>query len=259
MASVGSLSKITPSGARMMAQARGLNPKGIERFREYLRTLGESPELVPPREILTDPIYSKAVNGQAHVEITEFSDRMHMVECLSKALESIDSSVEAKNIGLWSWLSLFYFDQVCPQDLNGKRKAGMNYRHILEKGYRHRHRHLLAGPYVTYQMYGEKARLLLHGLLHRENKSHHEFAARQEFITNRSIIEVADTLYFDSHLAKPKEGVFSRIKPGSLLRFIDVIRQLELTYDLYSMEAQKIISLLPDEFNEWGVFRLTEK
>jgi len=242
-----------------MAQVRKLNLQGIDRFREYLSDLSENSELVPPREILTDSIYSEKVNGQAHVEIIKFSNRIHMVEYLSTALESIDSSIGAKNGGLWSWLSLFYFDQVCPQGLNGERKVGRDYRHILDKGYRHRHRHLIAGPYMTHQMYGEKTRLLLSGPIHQENRIHHELAARQEFITNRSIIEVADTLYFDSQQNRPKRGTLSKIKAGSLLRFIDVIRQLELTYDLYSMQAQKIISLLPDEFNEWGIFRLTEQ
>ncbi|MFQ5716355.1 MAG: hypothetical protein ACE5GQ_04575 [Nitrospinales bacterium] len=236
-----------------MARARKLNLQGIERFRAYLRALEKTPELTPPREILTDPIYSEEVNGQAHVEIIEFSNRIHLAEYLSRALDSIDSSVGVGNSGLWSWLSLFYFDQVCPKGLkSGERKAGMDYRHILEKGYRYQHRHLLAGPYATYQMYGEKARLLLHGPLHQESNIHHQLATRQEFITNRGIIEAVDALYFDSQHNRPKKGTLSKNKAGSLFRFIDVIRQLELTHDLYSMKAQGIISLLPDEFNGSG-------
>ncbi len=237
-----------------MAQVRRLNPQGIERFREYLQALKENPGVAPPVGILDDPDYSDVLQDQVEIVKVEFKNRTHMVKYLSTALENLNTQLGAENQGLWSWLSLFYFDQVCPEDLSGCRKAGMDYRHILEKGYRHRHRHrhLLAGPYITYQMYREKARLLLHGLLHQENKIHHELAARQEFITNRSIIEATDTLYFDKDKNKPKAGILSKTRADSLLRFVDVIQQLELNYDLYSMEAQEIISLLPNEFNGSG-------
>jgi len=39
--------------------------------------------------------------------------------------------------------------------------------------------------------------------------------------------------------------------PGTLYRFIDVIQQLDLTYDLYSMNGEEILGLLPPEFDRW--------
>jgi hypothetical protein len=39
--------------------------------------------------------------------------------------------------------------------------------------------------------------------------------------------------------------------PGTLLRFIDIIQQLDLTYDLYSMSGEEILALLPPEFDKW--------
>ena len=39
--------------------------------------------------------------------------------------------------------------------------------------------------------------------------------------------------------------------PGSLYRFVGVIQQLDVTYDLYSMSGTEIVSLLPAEFHHW--------
>jgi hypothetical protein len=39
--------------------------------------------------------------------------------------------------------------------------------------------------------------------------------------------------------------------PGTLLRFINIIQQLDLTYDLYSLGGEEILALLPPEFDKW--------
>jgi hypothetical protein len=41
------------------------------------------------------------------------------------------------------------------------------------------------------------------------------------------------------------------LPPGTLLRFIDVVQQLDLNFDLYSMNAEALIGLLPSEFDAW--------
>ena len=118
-------------------------------------------------------------------------------------------------------------------------------------------KHLLAGSFETYRIYGEKARLLLYGPVHQANDVQARLAERQSFITNPGIIEVVDMLYFDEKNNKPKFGTQSKTKGGSLYRFITVIQQLDLTYDLYSMNAHDILSLLPEEFNKWKNFELS--
>lgn len=230
---------------------RKLNSKGLEHFKKHLNELRDKPGLEPPFEILENPDYSDDFQDEAKVRKIEFQHRTHMVEYLSKALESLNVSLESKNIGLWSWLSLFYFDQVCPESPDRKRTPGMEYRHILNTGDRYRHRHLLGGPFQTYKLYKQQARLLLSGRVHIENKIHHELAHRQNFITNPGIVGAADTLYFNADKNAPKIGTQSQTKGGSLLRFINVIQQLELTFDLHSMSSEEILKLLPEEFDVW--------
>jgi len=40
-------------------------------------------------------------------------------------------------------------------------------------------------------------------------------------------------------------------RAGSLRRFIDVVRQLDLTYDLQALAGDDLVNLLPHEFSGW--------
>ena len=64
-------------------------------------------------------------------------------------------------------------------------------------------------------------------------------------------MEAATLLYLRNRKGKPKSGAISRKRPGTLFRFIDVIQQLDLNYDLYSMTGQEVLQLLPAEFDSW--------
>ena len=149
----------------------------------------------------------------------------------------------------------FFFEQVCPADNSGMRKPGRDYRHILEPGYPFGHRHLIGGTFLVYTVYGcgeNISRPLLCTPPHVENRFYHQFAARQSLITNRGVMEAACTLYFDPATRSIKRTAQARQRtPGTLYRFIDVIQQLELNFDLYSMSGEEIIGLLPPEFDRW--------
>jgi hypothetical protein len=234
-----------------MAEAvRRLTEKGVERFRDYLKELREGGNAIPPRSLLTDSETSESFSLTISIEHHPFIMRIEVARYLAGLFGEIKGLEE--DVGLWSWLSLFYFDQVCPAGYDGTRSPGRDYRHILEPGYLYGHRHLLGGPFVVYRQHGEPARLLLCTKINRENLFHHELASRQTFISNPTIIEAASRLYFDDRAQRPKRGAQeSKSGPGTLRRFVDVIQQLELNYDLYSMSAAALVGLLPTEFDEW--------
>ncbi|MBQ1455498.1 MAG: hypothetical protein IIZ25_06610, partial [Thermoguttaceae bacterium] len=64
------------------------------------------------------------------------------------------------------------------------------------------------------------------------------------------IPEVLDRLYWDEKNQRAKPGIVTnKDYPGNLqFRFPTRIRQLELTYDLNSLDADKMIKLLGKEF-----------
>jgi len=234
----------------MPEPVRRLTETGIEHFRNYLKELREGGTAEPPRSLLTDPEASEPFAPTRSIEERVLATRLEGARYLTEVFDDILGLEE--DVGLWSWLSLFYFDQVCPPRADGVRSPGRDYRHIQEPGYRYAHRHLLSGPLLVYRTHRERATLLLCTKVHQENKFHHELASRQAFISNPAIIEAANLLYLDERAQGPKRGAQdAKQGPGTLGRFIDVVQQLDLNYDLYSMSAEAIVSLLPSEFDEW--------
>ncbi len=231
---------------------RALNEKGILAFSKYLTEVREGLIRETPMELLTDPSYSSKIADKAEIEDRLFNSKLEMAKYLYEALQMIPQSQIDQNVGLWSWLSLYYFNQVCPASKSGRRIPGQDYRYILELDYRRYYRHLLAGPYNIFKLHGEGAPLLLSGPPDRISKYSEELSSRQGFITNKGVIEAANLLYFDFDKKSPKRGpAVTTRKPGALIRFIDVVQQLDLTHDLYSMTGEEVLALLPSEFDEW--------
>jgi len=228
-----------------------LNEKGIAKFKEYLQELREGSTREPPYELLTDPWYSSKMPGGIEVEKIIFQSKKEAAKYFFEKLHFFPHSQIDRNVGLWSWFSLYYFEQVCPKNNIGRRIPGHNSRYILDLDYRRYYRHLLIGPYYVYRLHGWPVSILLYGPLHKTSKYYEELLSRQEFITNKGVIEAANKLYFDNAGGKQKRGSSTIKGPGALLRFIDVIKQLDLTYDLYSMTGEEIVALLPPEFDEW--------
>lgn len=236
-------------------ELRKFTVKGVETFRTYLNNLRSGSTASPPDDWLVSPETSRPIKGNVRIAQRSFETRLELARYLDEALAGIEADSIENDVAFWSWLSLFYFDQVCPPASTGNRKPGRDYRHILELGYPNGHRHLIGGAYLVYSVYGlgdEISNLLLYTPLHVESKFNHEFAGRPVFITNKGVMEAAFRLYFDPPSKKPKRGAQIRKNaPGALYRFIDVIQQLDLNFDLYSMTGEEIIGILPAEFDKW--------
>lgn len=232
---------------------RSLNEEGIQKFREYLRELREGIP-VQTTDILCDRLYSSEMSKNIEIENILFKDKHDLTAYLYSKLFILSHSEIEKDRGLWSWLALYYLDQLCPPNNSGMRTAGQDYRYILEPRFRYYHRHLLLGPYSIYLIHADRAPLLLSGPIYKTGSFYVELSSRQGLITNRGVIEAANLLYFDKKNKKPKKGAaLTEKKPGTLLRFINVMQQLDLTHDLYSMPGEEILELLPPEFDEWKV------
>lgn len=230
---------------------RTLTEQGIQKFRAYLQCLREGEILDPPTELLTDEKYSAPVPEQIDLEDVKFADKREAAIYLSGRLGTVKMPGTDSNSGLWSWLSLFYFEQLCPADSTGRRFPGEDYRHILSPDFRHYYRHLLAGPYRIFRNHPASARALLSGSISRLGDFTEQIASRLEFVSNPGLIATLDSLYFNGKDERIKSGSTNRKRPGTLRRFVDVIQQFELTYDLYSMTSTDILGLLPKEFGAW--------
>jgi len=231
---------------------RALNDAGIERFRAYLAALRGGAAGEPPRDLLADPHCTEELAVDVLLEEVRFTARWIAAQYLFEKLSALPPESVEGNRGLWSWLALHYFDQLSPRRPDGSRKPGRDYRHIPDFGYRYRHRHLLYGPYAVYRRHRAHSVLVLSGPVHREQSLYHEIASRQDLIASRGVLEAMNLLYLDKPRGMPRRGAQSLDgHPGTVRRFVRVLQQLDLTYDISGMSGKAIVDLLPPEFDEW--------
>jgi len=159
--------------------------------------------------------------------------------------------------GLWTWLTLFYFDSVCPVDGNGNRDPQDEARLMpLLDNHQRFYRHLLLGPFLIVRAHRdqpERAIAMLCNPLCKPGEIAEQLASRKELVTNPGVMELASRLYYDKETKSFRRGAGSSVK-GAARRLAALLNQLDLTFYLYGMNADELQALLPREFDR---FRLT--
>ena len=239
---------------------RRLNERGIDSMGEFLDSLNSPQPRDVPVGILTDESTSALPGGDpVEIEVRDFSNRLEAAQNLDDVFQDAGISDVERDIGLWSWLSLFYFDQICPPDATGKRRAYERARYIPDPtNFRKYYRHLLAGPYRIYRAYAASPRKvwpLLCGPLDRPGEIVEQVCAYQEMVTNAGLMAAVTAMYIDPETDRPKRGTGGK-GPGSPRRLPKVVNQFVLTWDLYSMTAAQILKMLPQEFDRWKPWSL---
>ena len=226
---------------------RSFNAGGINRFEQFLSSAARDTEDL--HALLGAPGLSTAVSPEIEVQARSFVNRFDAGEYLHSLLGDSNIFNLDEDRGIWAWLSAFYFDQLCPDGT----KPGKGYRWIpAVNSFRNYYRHLLAGPYFIYRAHKDNPRLAMAVLatpLHRPGDIVEQLASRQELVTNHSVMEAATRLYIGTD-SLPKPRAAGR-GAGSARRLADVLTQLDLTWDLYDLSTEKLLELLPAEFDEF--------
>ena len=234
---------------------RRFNHRGIRQFEVLLESLRQGKSLETPLDFLNTDEASEIVPLADEFEVQLYDSRLELARFVDNLLTNAEIEDEMADIGLWSWLGAVFLDSTCPADSEGIRKPGKDYRHIPSSNWREFYRHLIRGPVRILRLFEDSpdaAAIVLCQKPQSPGDFVEQLASRQERITNPAIIETANLLYFDSKTGKPKRGASPTWrKPGTLRRFGDVLDQLDLTYDLYSMSAEDLAGLLPDEFSTY--------
>jgi hypothetical protein len=240
-------------GARDMTNLRYLTPNGIKKFEQFITNLRQNnSELFELSELDHSP-WSSEFEPEIEVEQKIFTTRTEMGQYLVELFIKADIKIEELiyNKSLWSWLAAYWFNSICPKQKDGTRKVRETARYLCSLDWRDYYRHLVSATWFTYMQHGKNSRLCLHSPPYVHNDFMEQLASKQSIVSGKSIFEVADKLYWDIQTRRPKINASNRNFPGNLRRFISVIWQLELTYDVYSISAEKIIELLPVEFVQW--------
>jgi len=231
-----------------------LNERGLASLSRFLdSSTTDSPEPYPT-SILTDPETSECLDPPIEIVQRPFTNRFEAARYLNEVLARSNTDTPESDQGLWAWLALFYFEQLCPPGKNGRRNPGERARWIPVVGdFRRYYRHLLAGPYRIFNAHRddpERTMALLSGPVHQASDTYRELAARQELITNPAVVAAATRLYYDPAKGRLKRAG-TRGAPGTVRRFAEVLMQLDVVWDLYHMSPEELIAMLPPEFDRF--------
>jgi hypothetical protein len=232
---------------------RRLTEKGLKEFTGFLDAVNAGQQFEIPYALLTDDDTSESIPADIDIEEPEFKNRFDAAKYLEERLSGASIPDLEHDKGIWAWLSLFYFKQLCAQDKGGNSKPGELARWIpATDNFRKYYRHLLAGPYRVFRAHRdspERAMALLDGPVSKPGEMAEQLASSQEFVTNPAVVELATKLYLDTEF-KRKKGSGGK-GPGSPRRLAALLNQWDLTFDLYSMSTSDLSSMLPKEFSRF--------
>jgi len=232
-------------------RVRRFNTDGVDAFRRELAECRTITTRDIPLELLTDPQLTELVSPAIDIEQRNFVTKRDAAIYFHELFADIPKQQLLEDIGLWSWLSLYYFDVVCPKQ-GGARKVRNDYTYVFEaKSIRHFYRHLLFVSWRTLDIAPTHNRLLLGTSISSLDKFSSEVIKRLYLTRIPCFFEVLDRLYWDEKRGRARPGVtnFGKITAGNLAHRLPIrIRQLEKTYDLHSLTADQLISLLGEEF-----------
>lgn len=243
-------------------QLRQFNKAGIDAFRKFLASCREIAHEPVPTHLLESDEHTVAIPDKIEVEPRNFLSRRAAADYFHNVLSQLSADLLRKDAGMWTWLSLFYFDQICPF-VNGNRTVRNDYTYIyMPDESRYYYRHLLFIAWRVKHVAPEYNRLFLDSSLVSLDKVTTEVFKSLYLTRIPCLFEVLDRLYWDSGNGRPAKGIVSpgKVSAGDLIhRFPTRIRQLEKTYDLQSLGANQLLEILGDEFQQRAAMSQSQK
>ena len=239
----------------MSGVLRRFNDAGIAEFVRRIELLRAGGSASIDDAFVTDDSFTKPVAPEVRLERPAFKTKREAGEYLSERTRRARERHGDDDPGLWTWLSAWHWDAVCPVRENGVRKVLAPYHYVYGHARKQRRgQHLLAIAVLLYEA-APRSRLLLDTPIYSLAGAVKEVATR--FVLRRipGVFDLMDILYLDPATGRAKRGlVDSRVtRPGDLANRLPVrIRQLEMTYDLVDLNADQLLGLLGDEFKAWA-------
>lgn len=157
---------------------------------------------------------------------------------------------------------MFYFHQVVGIDADGNPRLGRNpdVAYVIDpdetgRGARRHFAHRLLLSWEIYVRHRETAWYLLDEPVNSMGQLADRLSGAPEMFRAEGIMDLAHRLYADPSTRSLKPGVLgggqNQRPPGGIVRLLDVLNQLYMTYDVYGMTAEQLLPLLPAEFERW--------
>lgn len=235
-----------------MMELRRFTESGIHAFQEFLDSCSTDTPLAYPESALTNPVDSEPVESAVPFQWHPVATRHQLAEQLDKQFAVADFRPRRNDVGLWAWLACSAFQEICTKSRNGRWRPGSSVRWIPRSNdFRRYYRHLVAGPYFIYRAHRDDPQRALAALCQKPGSPGdlvEQLASRQQIITNPAIMQIATDLFVDRKTGNQNKHANSK-KAGGARRFIDILGQLDVTWDLSLMPPTSLHELLPEEFD----------
>ncbi len=235
---------------------RRFNDAGIAEFVRRIEVLRAGGVAAIDDDFVADGNLTQPILPEVNIERPVLKTKRDAGAYLSERTRAARATHGEDDRGLWTWLSAWHWNAVCPIREDGRRKvlAPYNYifGHLFEK---RKSQHLLA---VAVRLFEEapRSRLLLDTPTHSLTALVEQVSTRLQMTRIRGFFDLLDLLYFDPVSGRAKPGVVdaSGARPGDLRHRLPArIRQLEVTHDLTNLTAEQLLNLLGEEFRQWAV------
>jgi len=199
----------------------------------------------------SDRRYVTPVEGTAAFSVGEFGTAKDMAVAICASFGKASPQAHAGDVGLWAWLTFALLDSLFPMK-NGERKILEYYRWYPSppNHWQKAQRHLVRMPTLLYAAFGNDADHLICGKPGTGPDIREQLTSQQDMFSI-NFQRVARLLYFDSQKNTVKRGAGLTRGPGIPRRLAAVRKQLDVTWDMTDLPPEKILELLPAEFDHF--------
>jgi len=187
---------------------RQLTEQGLDEFQNYYSRISSGLAEDPPIDKLSIEPYSENFSHEIQIEDITFSTRLEMGRYLSNLFKDLPIGAFQYNQRMWTWLSLLWFNQLCPKDADGSRSKYLreSAKYFLSTDYRDYYRHFVAESWRIYHYFGDDdSKIFLTCEPYKHNDFIEQLASRQKLITIMGLVGTANKLYWDEKKGKPKK------------------------------------------------------
>jgi hypothetical protein len=234
---------------------RRFNAAGIAEFVRRIETLRAGGVADIDDAFVTDRKLTEPIVPEVPIGRPAFKTKRDAGAYLSERTRVARAVHGEDDSGLWTWLSAWHWDAVCPIREHGQRKVLNPLSYVYGYGFaKRRKQHLLAASSHVFELHPD-SQLLLSGPVYSLTQAAHEVLTRLSLMRISGIAELLDVLYWDKVAVRMKPGAVANTpRPGDLRNRLPArIRQLEVTHDLTNLNAEQLLNLLGDEFRQWAV------
>lgn len=220
--------------------------EGLDLFEQVMFATAPESALDP-----TAARFATPVQNSGQFEVVEFQSAKEMAEAVCQSFEKLSPQEYAANIGLWAWLTFVMLDVLFPKR-SGVRKPGAIQRWYpaSPNDYEKAQRHLVRMPVLLLDSLGDDADHLICGRPGVGPEIREQLTSQQDMFS-RNFQRACRMLYYDHEAGTVKKGTGGKSGPGVPRRLAAVRKQLDVTWDMTDLSAERILELLPAEFDKF--------